>query len=354
MTDAARPVLLDLLRQRIYALALGYEDLNDHGELRHDPALQTASGRMRAVPAGARANRETAVAIHRVLFEVRGGAPEAPRRVHGFQEERFFHALCGYCSPAGEPAPERDRRGPSCLGDPVAAGPCAAGPLAPGGRVPGGQRVLPLADAALVRGPWGGVYRGDARNRRLLARAQGLMDRSAAGYGATGRKQRVFGSVWYGARTWDRARRVIVKAEHGPRGANPRFVVTMKQTDRYLWDVLPDPDLFAGRASCRRFWSNQFRQLLSGLAYALVEQGTTRRIRLQQFLSVPGVGWPFAWTPPVMCPGTLTNKGGGGRCARNPLLEGNQGKTLLLLQCQLMPGRGPARPLLRATRGAKR
>ena len=36
----------DLLRQRIYGLSLGYEDLNDHGELRHDPALQTAARRL--------------------------------------------------------------------------------------------------------------------------------------------------------------------------------------------------------------------------------------------------------------------------------------------------------------------
>ncbi len=41
--------LVDLLRQRVYALALGHEDLNDHGELRHDPALQTAAGRLEAV-----------------------------------------------------------------------------------------------------------------------------------------------------------------------------------------------------------------------------------------------------------------------------------------------------------------
>ncbi len=45
-----RPVaehrLQDLLRQRVYALALGHEDLNDHGELRHDPALQTATSRI--------------------------------------------------------------------------------------------------------------------------------------------------------------------------------------------------------------------------------------------------------------------------------------------------------------------
>ncbi len=45
-----RPVgehrLQDLLRQRVYALALGHEDLNDHGELRHDPALQMVASRM--------------------------------------------------------------------------------------------------------------------------------------------------------------------------------------------------------------------------------------------------------------------------------------------------------------------
>ena len=38
--------LIDLLQQRIYGLVLGYEDLNDQGELRHDLALQTAASRM--------------------------------------------------------------------------------------------------------------------------------------------------------------------------------------------------------------------------------------------------------------------------------------------------------------------
>ena len=79
--------------------------------------------------------------------------------------------------------------------------------------------------------------------------------------------------------TWDRARRVIVKAEHTARGANPRFVVTnlSPQTDRYLYTRLycargdmenriknQQMDLFADRASCHRFWSNQFRQLTVG------------------------------------------------------------------------------------------
>ena len=55
-----------------------------------------------------------------------------------------------------------------------------------------------------------GYIVGVARNSRVQEKARELLDRAAEGYGATGRKQRLFGSVWYGARTWDRARRVIV------------------------------------------------------------------------------------------------------------------------------------------------
>ncbi len=130
-----------------------------------------------------------------------------------------------------------------------------------------------------------GYIVGMARNRRLQKKAQGLLEWAEREYGATGRKQRLFGSVGYGARTWDRVRRVIVKAEQSARGANPRFVVTnLKQTDRYLYDRMycargdmenrikdQQMDLFAGRASCHRFWPNQFRQLLSALAYTLIE-----------------------------------------------------------------------------------
>lgn len=66
-----------------------------------------------------------------------------------------------------------------------------------------------------------------------------MIDRAGRAYEATGRKQRLFGSVDYAAATWDKARRVIVKAEHGALGANPRFVVTnLPQTDRHLYDRL--------------------------------------------------------------------------------------------------------------------
>ncbi len=77
----------------------------------------------------------------------------------------------------------------------------------------------------------------------------------------------------------------IVKAEHSTYGANPRFVVThLPQTDRYLYDKLycargemenrikdQQLDRFADRTSCQRWWPNQFRPLLSGLAYTRLE-----------------------------------------------------------------------------------
>jgi DDE family transposase len=66
----------ELFKQRIYALALGYEDLNYHNELRHDLALQTATSRVEALASPStlcrfeqRSDRESAVAIHQALFD---------------------------------------------------------------------------------------------------------------------------------------------------------------------------------------------------------------------------------------------------------------------------------------------
>ena len=67
---------LSLLRQRVYGLCLGYEDLNDHQELRRDPAIQTAVERSEVLASQAtlcrlehRMDRQAAVALHRVLVE---------------------------------------------------------------------------------------------------------------------------------------------------------------------------------------------------------------------------------------------------------------------------------------------
>jgi hypothetical protein len=94
-----------------------------------------------------------------------------------------------------------------------------------------------------------------------------------------------FGSTWYAAGTWKRKRRVIVKAEHTARGPNPRYVVTNLSADaQWLYDKLycargeaenrikeQQMCLFADRTSCMNWLPNQFRLLLSSLAYTLME-----------------------------------------------------------------------------------
>ena len=85
--------------------------------------------------------------------------------------------------------------------------------------------------------------------------------------------------------SWDRRRRVIVKAEHNGQGANPRFIVTNVPGDpQELYDEVycqrgemenrikeQQLGLFADRTSCHRFLANQFRLLLSSAAYVLVQ-----------------------------------------------------------------------------------
>jgi len=126
---------------------------------------------------------------------------------------------------------------------------------------------------------------GIAQNNRLKKQAALWLERSQDLFNSSGRSQRLFASMHYAARSWDKPRRVIVKAEHNRLGSNPRFVVTnLTQTDKYLYDKLycargdmenrikdQQLGLFAHRASSHRWWNNQFRQLLSGLAYVLFE-----------------------------------------------------------------------------------
>lgn len=89
----------------------------------------------------------------------------------------------------------------------------------------------------------------------------------------------------YAASTWDRTRRLIVKAEHNARGANPRLLVTNVPCDAQELDddvhcqraemenriKEQQLDLFADRTSCHKFLANQFRLLLSLSAYVLVQ-----------------------------------------------------------------------------------
>jgi len=308
---------VDLLRQRIFGLALGYEDLNDHTTLRRDPAWQTALERDEELASSPtlcrlenRVQRQAVVAFHRVLVEkFIASFDQAPTelildfdatddRVHGQQEGRAFHGYYGdwcflplyvFC---GEQLLVSYLR-PSNLD-----------------AAKHSWAILKLLVQRL-RQQWPEVkiiFRGDsgfcrwkmlrwcerhevkylvglAQNARLKAMLQPLMTQAEVEHQSTKEKVRLFSDLDYAAGTWDVSRRVIAKAEHTAQGSNPRFVVTNLEGDaQVLYDELycargemenrikeQQLGLFADRTSCHHWWANQFRLLLSSCAYVLVE-----------------------------------------------------------------------------------
>jgi hypothetical protein len=318
-----------LLAQRILAIAAGYEDLNDHATLRTDTLFQTLTdrrlkpGQKETDPLASpptlcrlenRITRRDLARIAAVLVEKYiASHPTPPERivldfdatddpVHGQQEGRFFHGYYdAYCFL------------PLYV---YAADQLLAAYLRPS-NIDGAKhsRAILKLLVTRLREVWPAVqivFRGDsgfcrwrllrwcdrhgvdylvglARNAVLERLGQGLMDQAKAQFEATGEKQRLFGEFSYGADTWDRPRRVIAKAEFGPKGDNPRFVVTSLAGDpQGLYDDVycqrgemenrikeQQLGLFADRTSCHAFLANQFRVLLSAAAYVLVE--TLRR-----------------------------------------------------------------------------
>ena len=317
--------LTAMLRQRVFALALGYEDVNDHAALRHDLALQTAAERDRALASPSTlsrfentADRSSAWRIHEVLVDsFIASHPAAPEKlvldfdatddaVHGKQEGRFFHGYYDhYCF-----LPLYVFCGDHLL----------VSYLRPS-KIDGAKHAWAIL-ALLVkklRAAWPEVriiFRGDggfcrhkmlgwcerhgvgyivglAKNARLNDLAAPWLAAAEKGFAASGVKQRLFGGFVYAAKSWKTQRRVIARIEHGPKGANPRYIVTNLDGDgRRLYEKLycargdmenrikeQQLDLFADRTSCHKWWPNQFRLLLSGLAYTLLE--TIRRIGLE-------------------------------------------------------------------------
>jgi hypothetical protein len=129
-----------------------------------------------------------------------------------------------------------------------------------------------------------------ASNAVLNRKAEEAMQVARLLAGLTDQTEHVYGEASYAAGTWERERRVIIKAEvvraedKAPKD-NPRFVVTnMKQTPQWLYEEVycqrgeienRIKELHAmeiDRTSCTRFWANQFRVLLTAAAYVLMQE----------------------------------------------------------------------------------
>jgi len=287
-TDRRRPDLIEhsvseLLAQRLQAIALGYEDLNDHAELRRDPLLAAAAGKVDVLGAERRCveHRGFALASPATLNRLELGtefsdhyrklhaqpaavaatllemgvrclpkdsevlildfdATDDP--LHGQQEGRFFHGYYGqycylplfcFCGDVVLWAQLRTSDRDASEGTVEALAQIVAAIRA---RCPR-AKILVRADSGFAREAlmsWceeqSAVYYcvGLARNERLVAElAPALAAARAQHCLCGGVSVRRFHDFTYQTRqSWSRARRVIGKAEVGPQGDNPRFIVT--------------------------------------------------------------------------------------------------------------------------------
>jgi hypothetical protein len=318
-----------MLAQRIISLALGYEDLNDQQALRFDPAIQTVSGgsveesQPLASPSTLcrlenRMTRATLVKLSAILVEKFLDSYQQPPqeitldfdatddRVHGEQEKRFYHGyyksycflplyvfcgdqlLCAYLRPSNIDGAKHSRAITKLLVAAIRK------------RWPG-VKITIRGDSGFCRWRlmrWCDKHNvsyilGLAGNKVLEQRVAGLLEQAEQDFAQSpGQKQRLFGETQYAAGTWDRERRVLMKAERLPAGPNTRFVVTnLSGTPQSLYDDVyvqrgemenrikeQQLMLFADRTSCQDFLANQFRLLLSSFAYVLIE--TLRREHL--------------------------------------------------------------------------
>ena len=318
----------DLLKQRVYQIAAGYEDANDANTLRHDPIFKVLLDRLPDTgPAFAsqptlsrfenRVSRTQLSRLARVLVDQCIASYARPPKVivldfddtedraHGQQEQvRYDSYYGGYCF-----LPLHLYEGLS--GRLITA-------IFKAKRFSGAQRLAVLKRLVKhLRHAWPDtvlIVRGDSHfaypevmawieaqpnlsdvtgltgNAVLKARAGEVVEQAKRAYARDGGKITRLHQVRYQAGTWSRARRVVIKVEVSNQGVNTRFVVTDLEPARtkglyqqiscargQMENDIKDHKLYvkSDRTSCHRFAANQFRLLLHSAAYVLLD--TLRR-----------------------------------------------------------------------------
>ena len=330
--------LSEMLSQRIYGLALGYEDLNDHEQLRSDPLLGLLSGkrkleeplagkstlnRLELVGRTRRYHKigYSAESIDRLLTDLYIESHAVPPAqivldldatdvpLYGHQPERFFHGYYdSYCYLplyifAGDQL--------LCARLRAANQDAAAGSVDEVGRIVAQLRqrwpevkIVLRADSGFCREAlmaWCESHQVDylfglARNQRLRRIIGKQMHQAHLEHQSTAKAARVFAEFDYQThKSWSRSRRVVAKAEYLDKGENPRFVVTSLSAQQWAAQQLYEKFycargemenrikeqmcLFADRLSTDEMKGNQLRLYFSALAYTLME--ALRRLGLK-------------------------------------------------------------------------
>jgi hypothetical protein len=279
-----------LVGQRVFGLALGYEDLVDHDELRHDPIMAVLAGKLRArrrdcAPVAGKStlnrlelSRPLPSRYHKISHDesaIEGlfvdlfleAHARAPKQIildldatddplHGHQEGRFFHGYYGgYCY-----LPLYVFSGRHLLVSKLRRSniDAASGSVEEMARVVAQirrswpkVRILLRADSGFCREDlmaWCEAHGVDylfglARNDRLTAETKAELAAAEAESHRTGKPARRFKDfTWSTLKSWSRSRRVVAKAEWTQGEANPRFVVTSllrKEAEaRYLYEKI--------------------------------------------------------------------------------------------------------------------
>ena len=307
-----------LLKQRVYALAAGYDDVNDHDQLRKDVCFQTAVGREVDLASSSTlsrfenaVDRQSQIEVSKLLVEHFINRHKRPPKeiildfdptdhsLYGHQEDRHYHGYYkAYCYLPLQVFCGDDLL-VSLLRPSNIDGPRYAGAI---------LRLL----VKRLRQAWPDVhiiFRGDCAfarkhifywcennsvdyvtglggNSRLQAMAKPLADQAEQQFQADQEKQRLFTEFNYMAGSWSQERRVIAKAEHHENGSNRRFVITtLPDAPEMLYDQQYCPrgnmennikqlklDFYSDRNSCQDFGANQCRLLLSSIAYVLMTE----------------------------------------------------------------------------------
>ena len=324
----------EMLSQRIYGLALGYEDLNDHEQLRNDPVFGILAGREQLeeplagkstlnrmeLGAGVKDRYKKITfwkeAVDELMVNVfLESYEQAPQQIvldidttdlplHGKQEGRFFHGyydsycylplyifcgeqvLCARLREANHDASFDSLREIQRIVEQIRA----AWPEV---------KIILRGDSGFCRNQlmsWCEAHRVDflfgmARNQRLRRIIGAEMHAATEQWKQTGKPARVFSEFQYQTKKtkkggWDRERRAVAKAEHIDGKENPRFVVTSLTSEEWPPQALYEElycergnmenrikeqfSLFADRVSAETMRANQMRLYLSAMAYILM------------------------------------------------------------------------------------
>lgn len=311
--------VIDMIKQRVYGIISGNEDLNDHNDLRKDELLKTLLGKDSDLAGSStlcrfenNSCREACVEISKIFVEkfIESFAtpPEelildfdaTDDEIHGHQEGKFFQGyydhycflplyvfcndqlLVSYLRPSNIDGAKHSLAILSLLVKRIR-------------QVWPKVRIIFRADSGFCR--WRLLswcernnveyIIGISSNKRLERFSSRIAVKSRKKFNRTRKKAKIYSEIYYSADTWKKIRRkVIVKAEHNEKGKNTRYVITnINGNPKFLYEKIycmrgdmenrikeQQLDLFADRTSCHGWWANQFRLLLASAAYIIMER----------------------------------------------------------------------------------